>query len=400
MLGKLNLVVGQSGGPTAVINNSLVGVVQQALKEDNIGGVYGMLHGIAGVLNEEFIDLAQESAETLELLRSTPASALGTVRRKLKPDDYDKLFDVFIKYDIGYFLYIGGNDSMDTVYQVSQMARQRGVDLRVIGVPKTIDNDLAQTDHSPGFGSAARFVASAVRNSGIDTESMGPDGPIKLLEIMGRNAGWLTAAAALAKETESDPPHLIYLPERKISREQITADVRATMDRFGYCVAAVSEGIVDESGEAYAMPSGKVDAFGHEVKLGVIETVAGVIEDTLRVRPRFDKPSYLQRSFAELMSPVDKAEAYRAGVEGVKAAVAGATGQMIAFERLAGPEYAIAYRLQDLDQIANQEKIVPDEYINEAGNGVTEAFLAYARPLIGGPLPLYARLAKHPVPRR
>jgi 6-phosphofructokinase len=174
MAGKANLVVGQSGGPTVVINNSLVGVIRQALIEGEIGGIYGMRHGIAGVLNEDFVDLRRETPETLELLRGTPASALGTVRRKLKPEDYDKLVDVFAKYDIGYFLYIGGNDSMDTVYQVSQAAKLRGVDLRVIGVPKTIDNDLAETDHSPGFGSAARFVASAVRDSGMDTESMVP----------------------------------------------------------------------------------------------------------------------------------------------------------------------------------------------------------------------------------
>jgi 6-phosphofructokinase len=399
MAGKANLVVGQSGGPTVVINNSLVGVIRQALIEGEIGGIYGMRHGIAGVLNEDFVDLRRETPETLELLRGTPASALGTVRRKLKPEDYDKLVDVFAKYDIGYFLYIGGNDSMDTVYQVSQAAKLRGVDLRVIGVPKTIDNDLAETDHSPGFGSAARFVASAVRDSGMDTESMGKDGPVKLLEIMGRNAGWLTGAAALAKNVESDPPHLIYLPERRISREQIVSDVATAIDRYGYCVAAVSEGIVDETGEGYGDPTGKVDAFGHTAKLGVIESVAGVIERELKLRPRFDKPSYLQRSFAELMSPVDQVEAYRAGVEGVKAAVSGATGQMVSFERLAGPEYAIAYRLQDLDQIANQEKKVPETFINAAGNGVTEEFLAYARPLIGGPLPTYGRLAMHRIAR-
>ncbi|MGI6367317.1 MAG: 6-phosphofructokinase [Anaerolineae bacterium] len=400
MASRPNLVVGQSGGPTAVINNSLVGVIHQALEENAIGGIYGMLHGIAGVLNEEFVDLRQESAETLERLRNTPASALGTVRRKLKPEDYDKLVDVFVKYDIGYFLYIGGNDSMDTVYQVSRMAERRGVDLRVIGLPKTIDNDLAMTDHCPGFGSAARFVASAVRNSGLDTRSMGPDGPIKLVEIMGRNAGWLAAAAALAKEDESDPPHLIYLPERPVSREQIVDDVKATLDRYGYCVASVSEGIVDENGEAYAMPSGKVDAFGHEVKLGVIETVASVVEEAVRIRPRFDKPAYMQRSFAEMQSQVDREEAYQSGREGVRAAVAGASGKMIAFERLAGPEYAIAYRLQDLDQIANAEHVVPTEYINAAGNGVTQAFLDYARPLIGGPLAAYGKLAARAIPRR
>ncbi len=399
MAGKANLVVGQSGGPTAVINNSLVGVIHQAMQESSIAGIYGMRHGIAGVLNEDFVDLRQESAGTLELLRDTPASALGTVRRKLKPDDYDKLVDVFVKYDIRYFLYIGGNDSMDTVYQVSQMAKRRGFELHLIGIPKTIDNDLAQTDHCPGFGSAARFVASAVRNSGFDTRSMGPDGPVKLLEIMGRNAGWLAASAVLAKECESDAPHLIYLPERRISQEQIVQDVRHALDTYGFCVAAVSEGIVDEDGEPYAAPSGRVDAFGHEVKLGVIESVAEIIDSSLSIRPRFDKPSYLQRSFAELQSSVDREEAYRAGREGVLAAVADASGQMISFERLPGADYTIAYRLQDLDKIANAEKIVPAEYINAAGNGVTEAFVAYARPLIGGPLMPFGRLAMHPVAR-
>ncbi len=402
MTARANLVVGQSGGPTAVINNSLIGVVHQALKSDKIDGIYGMLHGIRGVLDQELIDLRRESAQTLERIRMTPGSALGTVRYKVRPEDYDRLLDVFAKHDIRYFLYIGGNDSMDTVYQVSQVARQRGYELHAVGVPKTIDNDLAQTDHSPGFGSAARFVASAIRNSGYDTESMGPDGPIKLVEIMGRNAGWLAASAALAKDSAYDPPHLIYLPERGVSPEALVADVESVYREYGYCVVAVSEGIVYEDGTSYASAAGRtiVDAFGHEVKQGVVETVADYILDKLGVRARFDKPSYLQRSCVELASPVDQAEAYRAGVEGVRAALNCATGQMISFVREPGPEYAIRYELADLSQIANQEKVIPAEYINAEGNGVTEAFLDYARPLIGGPLPSLARLSKYPVAKR
>lgn len=402
MAGKANLVVGQSGGPTAVINNSLIGVVHQALQTEEIDGIYGMLHGIRGVLDEEFIDLRRESPQTLERIRNTPGSALGTVRYKVQPEDYDRLLDVFVKYDIRYFLYIGGNDSMDTVYQVSQVAERRGFELNVVGVPKTIDNDLAQTDHSPGFGSAARFVASAIRNSGYDTESMGPDGPIKLMEIMGRNAGWLTAAAALAQETPYDPPHLIYLPERGVSPERIAAEVEAVYREHGYCVVAVSEGIVNENGEPYASAAGRtmVDAFGHEVKQGVVEAVAEIIFDALGVRARFDKPGYLQRSFVELASPVDQEEAYRAGREGVQAALRGVSGRMVSFVREPGPTYAIRYELADLSRIANQEKVIPDEFINAEGNGVTEAFLSYARPLIGGPLPPFARLAKHRVAKR
>ena len=400
MPGKVNLVVGQSGGPTAVINNSLVGVVQQALKEDSIGGIYGMLHGIAGVLNEEFIDLRQESSETLEMLRGTPASALGTVRRKLKPDDYDKLVDVFVKYDIGYFLYIGGNDSMDTVYQVSEAAKARGYDLRAVGVPKTIDNDLALTDHCPGFGSAARFVASAIRNTGYDTKAMGDSGPLKLMEVMGRNAGWLTAAAALARQEEGDPPHLIYVPECPVSDEQIANDVKSMYDRYGYCVVAVSEGARRADGTAFAASTGVKDAFGHEVKAGVVETIAQIIEERTGMRARFDKPAYLQRSFAELQSPVDRDEAYRAGVEAVRAAIAGQSGVMITLVREEGPEYRCRTEIGSLANIANAERMLPREYMNKAGNDVTQAFIDYARPLIGGPLLPYARLANHPVPKR
>ncbi len=402
MSAKANLVVGQSGGPTAVINNSLVGVVHQAMRqEEQIDGIYGMLHGIAGVLSEEFIDLRRESAETLDRLRFTPASALGTVRYKVTPEDYDQLVDVFIKYDIRYFFYIGGNDSMDTVYQIDQVAQRRNFDLHVIGVPKTIDNDLALTDHSPGFGSAARFVASAVRNSGWDTRSMGESGPIKLLEIMGRNAGWLTASSILAREEEGDPPHLIYLPEHGVSPDQIAQDVQAAYEKCGYCVAAISEGIVDDQGEAFASSAGRTmtDPFGHEVKQGVIEAVAEIIRDKTGMRARFDKPSYLQRSFVELASPVDREEAYQAGVEGVKAAIAGESGRMISFVRHEGPVYGIDYRLADLDQIANEEKVMPAEYILPEGNGVTESFVAYAKPLIGEPLTPFGRLERHRVPR-
>jgi len=402
MAARANLVVGQSGGPTAVINNSLIGVVHQALQTEQIDGILGMLHGIRGVLDEEFIDLRQESAQSLERIRNTPGSALGTVRYRVQPEDYDRLLDVFVKYDVRYFLYIGGNDSMDTVYQISQVAERRGFELNVVGVPKTIDNDLAQTDHSPGFGSAARFVASAIRNSGYDTESMGPDGPIKLMEIMGRNAGWLTAAASLAQETPYDPPHLIYLPERGVSPDRIAAEVEAVYREHGYCVVAVSEGIVDENGEPYASSAGRtmVDAFGHEVKQGVVEAVAEIILDKLGVRARFDKPGYLQRSFIELASPVDQEEAYRAGREGVLAAVRGVSGRMVSFVREPGPDYAIRYELADLSRIANEEKVIPEGYINAEGNGVTEAFLDYARPLIGGPLPPFARLAKHRIAAR
>ena len=399
---KGNLVVGQSGGPTAVINNSLVGVIHEAMEHEGIKGIYGMLHGIVGVLNQEFIDLRRESAATLKTLRNTPASALGTVRYKVTDKDYDRLIEVLRAYDVRYFFYIGGNDSMDTTHKINLAAQEKGYELYAIGVPKTIDNDLAMMDHCPGYGSAARFVASAIRNTGADTEAMGDSGPIKLMEVMGRDAGWLTAAAVLAKERPGDPPHLIYLPERGVSLDQIIEDVRTSYEKFGYCVVAISEGAKDDKGKHLSGNSGatEVDVFGHERKGGVVEALASVIDHHLGMRARYDKPSYLHRSFGELLSPVDAAEAYRVGRAAVRAAISGERDKMITLVRQPGPEYVVTTGLAPLDQVANEERMMPAEYINEAGNGVTDAFIEYARPLIGGPLVSYARLEKFGVPKR
>lgn len=400
---KGNLVVGQSGGPTAVINNSLVGVIHEAFRYDEIGDIYGMLHGISGVLNEELIDLRRESPDTLETLRDTPASALGTVRYKVTDEDYERLLEVFQAYDVRYFFYIGGNDSMDTTHKIHALASQKGYELHAIGVPKTVDNDLMETDHCPGYGSAASFVAAAIRNTGYDTEAMGASGPIKLTEIMGRNAGWLTAAASLAKDKPEDPPQLLYVPEHGISLEQFVDDVRHWYRRLGYCVVAVSEGVKNEKGEEFTLSSGgrvEVDAFGHVRKGGVIEFLSEVLKESLGISIRSDKPGYLQRSFGELMSPVDREEAYMAGRAAVRAAMSGESDKMVTLVRLPGPGYEIQTGLAPLIKVANIERKLPPEFINKRGNGVTDAFLEYARPLIGGPLIRYARLAKHPVPKR
>jgi len=398
---KGNLVVGQSGGPTAVINNSLVGVVHEALEQADIGGVYGMLHGIAGVLNEEFTDLGKESAKTLADLRNTPAAALGTVRYKVTEKDYDRLVDVLEAYNVRYFFYIGGNDSMDTTHKISLVAQQRGYELQCVGVPKTVDNDLAETDHCPGFGSAARFVASAIRNTSFDTRAMGNSGPIKLMEVMGRNAGWLTAAAALAKEDADDGPHLVYVPECPMTAEKVLADVERVYKGKGMCVAAISEGLVGPNGKPLFKSGGKkhVDAFGHASKGDIVGQLAEMIHAELGIKARVDKPSYLQRSFAELMSPVDREEAYLAGRAAVKAAVAGVTGQMVTLIRQKGPEYACTTGLAPLEKVANAERKLPRDYMNKEGNWVTKKFLEYARPLIGGPLLNYGRLQVHPVPK-
>jgi len=399
---KGNLVVGQSGGPTAVINNSLVGVIHEAMERAEIGEIYGMVHGIAGVLNEELVDLRRESAQTLERLRYTPASALGTVRYKVKKADYDRLLDVLMAYDVRYFFYIGGNDSMDTAHKMREAATAKGYELYCVGVPKTVDNDLAYTDHCPGFGSAARFVATAVRDTGYDTESMAANTPIKLVEIMGRNAGWLTAAASLAKAEPNDPPQLLYVPECGVSLQQVIADVRYWYEKIGYCVIAASEGMRNEKGEdiGAGLGQGELDAFGHTRKGGVVETLEQVIKAEFGFSARIDKPNYLQRSCASLASSVDREEAYLVGRAAVREAVQGTSDRMIALERQPGPEYAITYGTAPLSEVANAEHTLPREYINADGNGVTDAFIAYARPLIGEPLQPYARLAQHPVPKR
>jgi len=359
-----------------------------------------MVHGIQGLLNEEMMDLRQETPDILETLRDTPASALGTVRYKVKDTDYERLLEVFIAYNVRYFFYIGGNDSMDTTNKIAALALSRGYELHAIGVPKTVDNDLAETDHCPGYGSAARFVATAIRDTGYDTLAMGDSSPIKFMEIMGRNAGWLTAATALAKETPDDPPHLIYLPERGVAVDQIVADVEQVYSRLGYCVVAVSEGAKDEKGEDLGSGRGDVDAFGHMLKGGVVEFLDQTIKDRLKLRTRYDKPGYLQRSFASLQSPVDREEAYQVGRRAVQAAIHGDTGKMVTILRQPGEEYSIEYGLAPLALVANKEHIVPASYINAQGNGVTDAFIRYARPLIGGPLKRYARLSKHLVTKR
>jgi ATP-dependent phosphofructokinase / diphosphate-dependent phosphofructokinase len=357
------LVVGQSGGPTQVINSSLVGVITEALAHPEVTGVYGSLRGITGILSESLVDLGRESKATLELVRRTPGAALGTVRYKLKAEDYARVIGVLAAHDVRYLVYIGGNDSMDTAHQIHRAAQQSAYELQVIGVPKTVDNDLPYTDHCPGYGSAARFVALAVRDSGRDTESMGMSSPVKIVEVMGRNAGWLTASAVLGRQQAGDPPHLLYMPERP----------------------------VDDT---------EVDAFGHKMKGGAAEYVADLIQDALGHKVRIDKPNYLQRSFSLACSEVDLEEAYRVGSGAVELALQGRTDVMVTLVRGSGKAYFCDLGSVELAQVANAERLLPDAYINDRGNDVTEAFVQYALPLIGDPLPHLGRLERHPVPAR
>ena len=387
------LVVGQSGGPTCVINNSLVGVVEEAKEHAQVTGVLGSLRGISGVLQDRLIDLARESQETLDVLRQTPGSALGTVRYKLEPEDYARIVEVFRAYDVRFFCYIGGNDSMDTAHKVHLAAQKLGYDLCSIGVPKTVDNDLAHTDHCPGYGSAARFVALSVRDSGWDTEAMGPSSPVKIVEVMGRNAGWLTAAAALGRRQAGDPPHLIYLPERPVVDEALVRDVARVVEEREHCVIALSEGAVSDTGRD------EVDAFGHQMKGGAADYVAALLQDRLGLKVRMDKPNYLQRSFSICMSEVDADEAYRAGRAAVRLALSGKSDVMVTLERQPGAVYRCGTGAAPLSEIANAEKLLPDAYIAAEGNDVTDAFVDYALPLIGGTLPPIGRLSRYLVSR-
>jgi 6-phosphofructokinase len=397
-----NLIVGQSGGPTAVINSSLAGVVLEALEHDEIEEIYGMVHGVEGLLKEDIIDLGRQSAAVIDGLRATPSAALGSCRHKLTDADYGGLLEVLRAHEIRYFLYIGGNDSADTAWRLDRLAAERGYDLRVMSIPKTIDNDLVETDHCPGYGSVARWLAVAVRDAGLDTEAIGVVDTIKVIETMGRNTGWITAATALARDHDDAAPHLIYLPERPFNRGRFLADVDRVYRRLGYAVITVCEGLKDEQGE-YVTASGKsadTDRFGHRQLGGVAATLCDMIAEGLRIKARWDKPGTIQRVSMLAASPVDLEEAFAAGRAAVRHAVEGRDGHMVTLVRESNDPYAWSTGLAALETVANAERRVPDEFIGPEGNDVTDAFMEYARPLVGGPLPPYARLEMTRVPRR
>ena len=389
---KKNAVVGQSGGPTAVINASLYGTVYEALnREDEIGTVYGMINGIEGFLNDQVMDMAPlEESKELELIRTTPGSYLGSCRYKL-PEDlndpvYPQLFARFEAYNIGYFFYIGGNDSMDTVSKLSRYAEKISSDIRVIGIPKTIDNDLVETDHTPGFGSAAKYVASTVREIAIDASVYDNKKSVTIVEIMGRQAGWLTAASALARKFEHDNPVLIYLPETDFDQDAFIEKVRTSLETTPNLVVCISEGIHDNTGTFICEYSNDVgtDTFGHKMLTGSGKYLENLVKERLGVKVRSVELNVCQRCSSSMLSKTDQKEAIASGAYGVKAALNGASGKMVAFERLDGDDYQIDYVLKDVNVICNQEKCVPATWITADGSDVTEDFIRYARPLIQG----------------
>ena len=389
---KKNAVVGQSGGPTAVINASLYGTVYEALnREDEIGTVYGMINGIEGFLNDQVMDMAPlEESKELELIRTTPGSYLGSCRYKL-PEDlndpvYPQLFARFEAYNIGYFFYIGGNDSMDTVSKLSRYAEKISSDIRVIGIPKTIDNDLVETDHTPGFGSAAKYVASTVREIAIDASVYDNKKSVTIVEIMGRHAGWLTAASALARKFEHDNPVLIYLPETDFDQDAFIEKVRTSLETTPNLVVCISEGIHDNTDTFICEYSNDVgtDTFGHKMLTGSGKYLENLVKERLGVKVRSVELNVCQRCSSSMLSKTDQKEAIASGAYGVKAALNGASGKMVAFERLDGDDYQIDYVLKDVNVICNQEKCVPATWITADGSDVTEDFIRYARPLIQG----------------
>lgn len=402
-------IFGQSGGPTSVINASAAGVFTEALKQGNITAVYGAAHGIKGILDEKFYDMSKEDPYELELLKTTPSSALGSVRYKLKSaeeddTDYKRLLEVFKKYDIRYFFYNGGNDSMDTCNKISKFMQKSGYECRVMGVPKTIDNDLWGTDHCPGYGSAAKYIATSTMEVYHDARVY-DKGMITVLEIMGRNAGWLTAASALATYAGYGPD-LIYLPEIPFDMDKFIEDASAIYKKYGNCIIAVSEGIRDKDGtyiSEYGSDLAKnKDAFGHAQLGGLASTLANILKEKTGAKVRGIEFSLLQRCASHFGSLNDVNEAFMAGQMAVRYAIEGKTDYMVAFERAAGAEYKCNIKLINLTDVANTEKKIPREWINEAGNGLNKQFIDYALPLIQGTstpplengLPRFAKLKK------
>lgn len=387
---KKNAIVGQSGGPTAVINASLYGVIREGINQEAIDHVYGMINGIEGYMSGTCMDLTADlTSDELELLKLTPAAYLGSCRYKL-PEDlsspfYPALFEKFRKMNIGYFFYIGGNDSMDTVSKLSRYAQKIGSDIRILGEPKTIDNDLVNTDHTPGFGSAARYVASTVREITLDA-CVYEKKSVTIIEIMGRHAGWLTGAAALARKYTGDNPLLIYLPETDFDVEEFLRKVSASFEKNCNVVVCVSEGIHDKDGTficEYDNAAG-TDAFGHKMLAGCGKYLENLVRSRLGVKARSVELNVSQRCSASMLSETDQQEAILAGEFGVQAALNGETGKMIAFKRQSDAPYSMKCTLEDVNAICNEEKTVPVEWITSDGSDVTDAFIRYARPLLRG----------------
>ncbi len=378
-----NILIVHGGGPTAVINASLYGAIKEALKHKEVQHIYGAVNGTGGLLKEQLVELDAVNAEELELLLTTPGSAIGTSRDELEQPEYEKMADILKTKNISCVLFNGGNGTMDTCGKLYQACRRKGFDIRVMGIPKTMDNDIAITDHSPGFGSAARYIAQSVREVCADVKGL----PIHVVvvEASGRNAGWITAASALAADNGGPGPDLIYLPERPFDENKYIEDVKQLLTKKSGIVVVSSEGLKDQEGKPIVPPIFQV---GRSTYFGDVSAhLANLVIQKLGYKARGEKPGLLGRASISLQSPVDREEAILAGELACRAVLEGETGKMVAFRRVSTEPYQMEPFLVDIDQVMLHERTMPDEYINEAGNGVTEAFKEWCRPLAGGDIP-------------
>lgn len=378
-----NLLIVHGGGPTAVINASLYGAVKEAKKYKQIEHIYAAKNGTGGLLREEFIELEQIPEETLALLLQTPGSAIGTSRDQLEQEEYERMTELLVKNDIRYVLFNGGNGTMDTCGKLHRTCQAKGLSIYMMGIPKTIDNDLAITDHSPGFGSAARYLAQSVREVCADVKGL----PIHVvvIEALGRNAGWITASGAMAADGDVEGPDLIYLPERPFDEEQYLKDVKKLLEKKSGIVVVASEGLKNKAGEPIVEPVFKV---GRATYFGDVSAhLANLVIKRLGYKARSEKPGLLGRASIQLQSPVDRDEAELAGKMACEAVINGESGKMVAFRRVSDTPYIMKPFLVDIDEVMLHERTMPDEFINEEGNGVTEAFKVWCRPLLGKELP-------------
>lgn len=388
-----NLLVMQSGGCTPVLNRSLVGVVRQAQEGPSVEKMYGAAHGLEGILEGRLVDLGKLSRVAWDRIARTPGAALGSTRRKLRAEEVEVVLGTFKQHDIRFLFTIGGNDSAETGLAISQAARHAGYDLKVVNVPKTVDNDLVLTDHSPGYGSAARFVALATIGAGQDAQAMGLASPITIIEVMGRDTGWLAASAVLAKQSERDAPHVIGLPEVPVEESRFVDLMEDAYRRYGFAVAVIAEntrgpeGVLGGQSDPWL-----VDDFGHPYYDGPARYLAALVGQRLKVRARYEKPGTIQRSFMSAVSRTDAREAEMAGRAAVRHALEGHTDEIVTLIRQPGKKYVCITGLAPLGQVAGQVQTMPEEYLDPDNYFVTPAFIQYARPLIGSPLPRYGRV--------
>ncbi|MGA7409358.1 MAG: diphosphate--fructose-6-phosphate 1-phosphotransferase [Bryobacteraceae bacterium] len=391
--GSGKALVAHGGGPTAVLNASLVGIVEECRRHARIDSLYGALNGAAGLLDEHFVDLFAESQDTWDAIIHSPGSALGTSRKKLSDEDFGRMLETLRRHEIRYVFLTGGNGTMEMALKLSRVCRDAGYEASVIGVPKTIDNDLYGTDHTPGFASAARFFIHGLRFIGADNRAL-PG--VTVVEVLGRNAGWLVASTLLARQEPDDAPHLVYLPERRLPFQQLAADVERVYRKLGRVVVAVCEGQLDENGEPFGADTRTTSKV--PLALNLAHVLSMKLTHSLGVNARSEKPGLLGRSFGALASPVDLDEARRCGAAAMQFALRGETGKMVTLDRLAGDAYGTAVGLVSIENVAGRERLFPEAWMPHDATGDSPEFEAWLRPLIG-PIHQLGKLDRIPVPR-